>query len=69
MDQNSGNYEKTETLSDKQHVFIENQNNCPLCDSQLEIKVIQHDEVSEIKEEAYCPICKIKTRDKIHTLQ
>ncbi|RME18262.1 MAG: hypothetical protein D6797_00790 [Bdellovibrio sp.] len=46
--------------------FIENQNNCALCGSVLEIHVESLLEDSTIKEEAYCPHCQLKTRVKHH---
>jgi hypothetical protein len=48
--------------------FIEIQNHCALCNTKLEIKVESYLEDFFIKEEAVCPHCKIKTREKNHRM-
>jgi hypothetical protein len=54
-------------LTKKERLFIENQNNCALCNTELTIKVAAQD--LSLVEEANCPQCKIKTRVKNHGLQ
>lgn len=56
-------------LSQQHLSFIENQNNCALCGSQLSISVETFLEDYTLKEEAYCPHCQIKTRVKDHKMQ
>ncbi len=59
-------FEKAETL--KHREFIISQNNCILCGTVLELKHIADRGQSEIKEEAFCPHCEVKTRAKTHNL-
>ncbi len=67
MDQNKINYfEKTD--SPKHREFIISQNNCILCGTVLELKHIADQNVLEIKEEAFCSHCDVKTRVKTHVL-
>ena len=47
--------------------FIISQNNCVLCGTVLELKHLPEDE-TQVKEEAYCPHCDVKTRGKIYSL-
>lgn len=48
--------------------FIENQNQCVLCNSQLEIRVESYLEDNLLKEEAICPHCNIKAREANHRM-
>ena len=57
------------TLSRTARAFVENQNQCALCNSVLVIKVESYLEDYYLREEAECPTCKIKTRVKNHKLQ
>lgn len=67
MEYNKINYfEKADTP--KHREFIISQNNCILCGTVLELKHIADRSVSEIKEEAYCTHCEVKTRAKTHML-
>lgn len=67
MDTQKINY--FENISNDQHQeFVIAQCNCALCGSNLEL---QHDvdKISnEIREEARCPDCEIRTRARIHPL-
>lgn len=56
-------------LSEKERLFIENQNNCALCNSELTIRVATLPNGPYLIEEANCPRCKIKTRVKNHNVQ
>lgn len=49
--------------------FIKNQNNCGLCENELEIYVENYLETDTIKEEAHCPSCNIKARIKDYKMQ
>lgn len=67
MDYNKINYfEKTE--SPKHREFIISQNNCILCGTVLELKHACDRETSEVKEEAFCTHCDVKTRVRTHAL-
>ena len=67
MDYNKINYfEKAD--STKAREFIISQNNCILCGTVLELKHITDRGTLEIKEEAFCTHCEVKTRTKIHAL-
>ncbi len=59
-------FEKIETKTHRE--FVQAHNNCVLCSSVLELRHIRADEGSEIKEEAYCPQCDLRTRAKNYTL-
>lgn len=52
----------------QQKAFIKAQNNCVLCNTVLEIKHTKGDEPGQVKEEAFCPQCEVKTRAKNFTL-
>ena len=55
-------------LTRKELLFIESQNHCALCGSQLEIIVESYLEDNYLREEAICPNCEIKTREKNHKM-
>ncbi len=57
------------SLSGKQRAFIEVQNRCPLCNHQLEIKVVSHVDAVTLREEALCPSCEVPARVRDHKLQ
>lgn len=59
-------YEKAESRQHRE--FIKVHSHCILCGTVLELHHIKTDAHSEIKEEAHCPECGIKTRSKIHQL-
>ena len=63
------NRELQKKLSDYHMEYIEMQDNCSLCGSQLKVETQSYSGSDTIKEEAYCPSCKIKTRVKSHTVQ
>jgi hypothetical protein len=48
--------------------FKESQNHCPLCNSQLTIKVETYLENYTLKEEASCPKCQLLARVKDHKM-
>lgn len=52
----------------KHQEFILAQNHCVLCGTALQLKHVADQVESQIKEEAYCPECEIKTRAKIFSL-
>ena len=54
--------------SHNQKAYLKMQCNCVLCGTTLELKFETLGE-GEIKEEATCPECEIRTRAKIHSLQ
>jgi len=49
--------------------FIQAHNHCILCSSVLELRHVRGELESEIKEEAYCPQCDLRTRAKVHSVQ
>lgn len=59
-------YEKTDTETQK--AYLKLHSNCVLCNSALELK-FENTESGEIKEEATCPECDIRTRAKTYSLQ
>ncbi|UXR64883.1 hypothetical protein EZJ49_01290 [Bdellovibrio bacteriovorus] len=59
-------FEKAESAQHRE--FIISQNNCILCGTVLELKHIADREISEVKEEAFCPHCEVKTRNRTHIL-
>jgi hypothetical protein len=59
-------YEKTDSAT--QQAYLKLQCNCVLCNTPLELK-FESLTGNEIKEEANCPQCEMRTRAKIHSLQ
>jgi hypothetical protein len=59
-------FEKADSI--KHREFIISQNNCVLCGTVLELKHLCDKDTSEVKEEAFCPQCDVKTRAKTHVL-
>lgn len=56
--------------TEKHHwAFIEKQNQCPLCGSQLDIQVESYLEDYTLREQAHCPSCEVLTRVKDHKMQ
>jgi hypothetical protein len=67
MDQHKINYfEKADSIRHRE--FIISQNNCILCGTVLELKHISEQGTVEIREEAFCPHCEVKTRTKTHAV-
>ncbi len=60
-------FEKVE--NNQQKDFLTAQNNCTLCGGSLELQHVRVQESSEIKEEARCPSCDLRTRAKTYSLQ
>ena len=53
----------------KRHqAFVEHQNLCPLCGTQLSIKVESYLEDYNLREEAHCPNCDLLARIKDHKM-
>ena len=59
---------RKEKLAEHEQGFLETQNHCALCGSELEIKVESYLEDYYIREEADCPKCRIRTREKNHRM-
>lgn len=59
-------FERVETTNHRE--FIQAHNNCILCSSVLELRHVRAEQALEIKEEAYCPHCDMRTRTKNYTL-
>jgi len=59
-------FEKAESTNHRE--FIIAQNNCILCGTVLELRHIADRQTNEIKEEAHCPQCEVRTRAKTHAL-
>jgi CRISPR/Cas system-associated protein Cas10 (large subunit of type III CRISPR-Cas system) len=55
-------------LNPEQKQFIELQNQCALCGTELQIKVESYLEDYYLLEQAECPVCQIKTRQKNHRM-
>ncbi len=60
--------EKTE-IETRRQTFIEIQNTCPLCGSELCIRVETYIEDYSLREEASCPNCQVLARVKDHKMQ
>ena len=62
--------EKLDELEEKRRqTFIEVQNTCPLCNSDLMIRVESYLEDYTLREEAMCPHCQVLARVKDHKMQ
>ncbi len=59
-------FEKVENKIHKD--FIQSHNNCILCSSVLELRHVRNESGNEIREEAHCPQCDLRTRAKNYTL-
>jgi hypothetical protein len=62
---------KWDDQDEKQHrhqTFVEVQNTCPLCNSQLTIRVETYLENYTLREEATCPKCQVLARVKDHKM-
>ena len=57
-----------EKLTQQEEHFIEIQNHCALCGTELIIKIESYLENYYLREEANCPQCEIKTREKDHRM-
>jgi hypothetical protein len=59
-------FERVETTIHRE--FINAHNNCVLCSTVLELRHLRSEKDLEIKEEAYCPQCDLRTRAKNYTI-
>lgn len=62
------NSELGHTLSERHLAFIEGQNQCPLCGSQLMIRVESYLDNYMLREEAHCSNCDVLARVKDHKM-
>jgi ribosomal protein S14 len=58
--------QQKQTLLEHHKAFVELQNHCPLCQSQLKISVQFEVSTQSIREEANCEKCDLLTRVKNH---
>jgi RNA polymerase subunit RPABC4/transcription elongation factor Spt4 len=61
-------WEQHEATCARHHDFVQVQNTCPLCNSQLTIRVESYLEDFTLREEATCPKCQILARVKDHKM-
>ena len=59
-------FEKVESPTQKD--FLCAHNNCALCGENLELRHVRVAESPEIKEEAYCANCDVRTRAKVFSV-
>ena len=59
-------FEKTDT--EKQREFINAQSKCVLCGTILELTHAVDRIIGNIREEAHCPSCEVRTRARFHPL-
>ncbi len=57
-----------ESLNHRHQAFVQLQNTCPLCNSQLTIKVESYLENFTLREEATCPKCQVLARVRDHKM-
>lgn len=67
MDESSA--QQKQKIESRHQAFIERQNHCPLCGTQLEIRVESYLEEYTLREEAHCPDCDVLARVKDHKMQ
>jgi DNA-directed RNA polymerase subunit RPC12/RpoP len=60
-------FEKVESHQHRE--FIQAHNHCILCGSVLELRHVRGEDNEQIKEEAHCPQCEMRTRAKVYSLQ
>ena len=58
-----------EDLLTYKELFIDDQNNCPLCGSELTQTHVTHFIELKVQAEAHCESCKVQVRKETHTLQ
>lgn len=56
------------SIKHRHQTFVENQNTCPLCNSQLTIRVESYLQDYTLREEATCPKCQVLARVKDHKM-
>ncbi len=66
MDESSA--QQKAKIENRHQAFIERQNHCPLCGTQLEIRVESYLEDYTLREEAHCPDCDVLARVKDHKM-
>lgn len=52
--------------SERHQLFIEIQNLCPLCDTQLSIHICYQPDAKSLMEQMECPQCGIKKKPQTH---
>jgi hypothetical protein len=55
-------------LKERYEAFVDHQNHCPLCGTQLTIKVETYADDFQLREEAHCSSCDLLARIKDHNL-
>ena len=59
-----------ELLQDEKYlVFFENENNCPLCGTDLELSYDSNYQTRTVRESAQCPSCKIQIKSREFAIQ
>ena len=61
--------ESEDARTRRYQTFVEMQNTCPLCNSQLTIRIESYLEGFTLREEASCPKCQVLARVKDHKMQ
>ncbi|MBX3022801.1 MAG: hypothetical protein KF799_14095 [Bdellovibrionales bacterium] len=61
--------EQAKQQKSRHQSFVQLQNTCPLCNSQLTIRVETYLEDYTLREEATCPKCQVLARVKDHKMQ
>jgi hypothetical protein len=61
-------YDPVSDANPRYRAFVQLQNTCPLCNSQLTIRVETYLEDFTLREEATCPECQILARVKDHKM-
>lgn len=61
-------YESLDLQTTRHENFKEHQNHCPLCNTQLTIRVESYLENYTLREEASCPKCQLLARVKDHKM-
>ena len=57
-----------EALTNDQENFIELENNCCLCGTELQFDHSPSETGDEVKEQAHCPNCKIKIKEQLYVI-
>ncbi len=68
MDQQDESSKAKKELTIQERQFVETQNHCALCGSPLQITVETYLEDYNLREEAVCTVCNVKTRVKNHKM-
>ncbi len=64
MDQSKGNIQQSIDITPKKDEFIEKENHCPLCKTELKFQHETNFKTFKVEEKAQCPACGLKIKSR-----